>query len=71
MRQKLLMIHGNGGANARFTLFEKLHSEQKNQDFDIVLPKLPGFEGRPLPTSSDLWEPFLNALSKEIEQAPR
>ena len=63
------MLHGNGGANARFERFvDKVQSEQVN--FEVVLPQLPGFEGRPLPKAKDQWLPFLEALSTTVEQSP-
>lgn len=61
------MLHGNGGANARFRLFELLAQQQK-ANFRIHLPQLPGFEGRALPKMEDAWSPFLETLANEVKE---
>lgn len=61
----LLMLHGNGGAGARFQLFlEALH--KSDAEINPVIPQLPGFEGRPLPKSGDYWSLFLKAIEDAI-----
>ncbi|MEN0003904.1 MAG: alpha/beta hydrolase [Bacteroidota bacterium] len=62
----LLLVHGNGGANARFQLFTA-KAEAQNAPYTIHLPKLPGFEGRPLPETGEPWSWFLEALAEAVE----
>jgi len=56
------MLHGNGGASARFQLFrEEVRREAPN--YEVLFPELPGFEGRSLGTlPADHWQPFLEPL---------
>jgi len=65
------MLHGNGGASARFQLFRE--EVLRNQpDFEVVFPKLPGFEGRPLGMlPADPWQPFLAPLQEQIAHSAR
>ncbi len=64
----LLMVHGNGGAGARFELFRQLLTERGPRRLRPVLPELPGFAGRPLPTRDrPEWEPFLQALQAAVQ----
>ena len=69
MRKNLLLIHGNGGANARFQLVLE-HARSQAPDIRLHLPLLPGFEGRPLPDSSDTWALFMDALGQVVATAP-
>ncbi|MEL6835415.1 MAG: alpha/beta hydrolase [Bacteroidota bacterium] len=64
----LLLVHGNGGANARFQLFRMIAQEQ-GASYNIHLPELPGFEGRPLPTTGAPWSWFLDALAETVADA--
>ncbi|MEL6660581.1 MAG: alpha/beta hydrolase [Bacteroidota bacterium] len=64
----LLLVHGNGGANARFQLFRMIAQEQ-GASYNIHLPELPGFEGRPLPTTGAPWSWFLDALAETVANA--
>lgn len=61
----VLLVHGNGGANARFQLFRQI-AEEQGADYRIHLPQLPGFEGRPLPKSGEPWTWFLDALAETV-----
>ena len=61
----LLLLHGNGGANARFQLFRQI-AEERNTPYTIHLPQLPGFEGRPLPEAGEPWSWFLDALAETV-----
>lgn len=68
MPVNVLLIHGNGGANARFEPFLRL-LQDRQPDWRVHLPLLPGFEGRPLgPASDDGWAPFLNTLADLVGQ---
>lgn len=60
------MLHGNGGGHTRFLPFLNLLREKATAPFQIHLPKLPGFDGRPLPEAADAWAPFLLALQREV-----
>ena len=62
----VLFIHGNGGANARFDLFKKIHETDRDSDFKLFFPELPGFEGRPLGNSKKGWPIFIESLQKLI-----
>lgn len=70
MATNLLLIHGNGGANARFQLFLEVARKEKPSKLRIHLPLLPGFEGRPFPKAEDQWAPLLQALGEVVQQAP-
>jgi len=60
----VLLLHGNGGSRTRFQpLLAQLH--QGHPEVQAVIPKLSGFDGRPLPPDRDYWDLFLS----EIEQA--
>lgn len=61
----VLLVHGNGGANARFQLFRQM-AEQRGAAYHVHLPQLPGFEGRPLPQSGEPWSWFLDALAETV-----
>lgn len=63
----LLLVHGNGGANARFELF-RAEAQKANAPFRIHLPLLPGFEGRPLAQAGKPWSWFLDALAETVAQ---
>jgi pimeloyl-ACP methyl ester carboxylesterase len=66
MNTKVLMLHGNGGASARFQLFRE-EVRRHQPDYDVVFPELPGFEGRHLGTlPADLWQLFLTPLQEQI-----
>lgn len=69
MRQNLLLIHGNGGANARFQLMLE-YARTQSPELRMHLPLLPGFEGRPLPPSQDVWALFIEALGRVVATAP-
>lgn len=62
----VLLIHGNGGANARFDLFKKIHEADPDSGFKLFFPELPGFEGRPLGRADRGWHIFIEALQKLI-----
>lgn len=65
MAYNLLMVHGNGGASTRFQLFvEKV--AQAGAPLRVYLPEIPGFEGRPLPKTSDYWSLFLRELGQVV-----
>ncbi|MCB0566393.1 MAG: alpha/beta hydrolase [Phaeodactylibacter sp.] len=66
---KLLLLHGNGGAGARFQPFLQLLGSEAAGHVTALAPKLPGFEGRPLPEGDIGWTPFLDALQRSVEQA--
>lgn len=70
MRQNLLLIHGNGGANARFQLM-LAHARTQSSEIRMHLPLLPGFEGRPLTPTTDTWALFIDALGQVVATAPR
>ncbi len=60
------MLHGNGGASARFRLFRE-ELERNHPDYEVVFPALPGFEGRPLGVMPpDPWQIFLDPLQELI-----
>lgn len=63
--ENLLLLHGNGGATSRFRLFR---DEVTRQEWPIrvVVPELPGFEGRPLPDTPAGWAPFLEAVAAAV-----
>ena len=65
---KLLLLHGNGGASARFQPFLELLGKEEAGRLTALVPKLPGFEGRPLPGGNANWLPFINALQRLVEQ---
>ncbi len=62
----LLLLHGNGGASTRFSPFLRLLRERGPEKVNAVIPRLPGFEGRPLPEGNS-WEPFIRALQEAIQ----
>lgn len=64
----LLLLHGNGGAGARFQPFLELLGNQPQAHLRAIVPALPGFEGRPLPPGEGSWLPFLKALQQTVEQ---
>ena len=64
---KLLLVHGNGGAGARFRPFLELLNSKGPASLTAVVPKLPGFEGRPLPEGDKSWQPFIDTLQQTIE----
>ncbi|MCB0560272.1 MAG: alpha/beta hydrolase [Lewinellaceae bacterium] len=66
---KLLLLHGNGGASARFQPFLQLLGERDAERLSALIPKLPGFEGRPLPEGAISWAPFIEALQRSVEAA--
>lgn len=69
MTSHLLLLHGNGGANARFQLFAQDWATQPTS-IQLVLPQLPGFEGRPLLRNpTDPWQPFITELASQITNA--
>ena len=60
------MLHGNGGGRTRFLPFLELVNEKASVPFKVHLPELPGFDGRPMPTSADGWAPFIEPLQKIV-----
>ncbi|HQU60364.1 MAG: alpha/beta hydrolase [Phaeodactylibacter sp.] len=62
----LLLIHGNGGARARFRPFLDLLEQKGPASLQAVVPELPGFEGRPLPPGDGSWGPFIEALQSAV-----
>lgn len=44
-------------------------ARQSEVDYEVVLPALPGFEGRPLPPVDDYWALFLRALEQAVLDA--
>jgi len=68
--KKLLLLHGNGGGRTRFIPFLSLHEQQPVSIFQPVLPKLPGFDGRPMPAGKADWAPFLQALQQTVAAQP-
>lgn len=66
----ILLVHGNGGANARFEPMLQLHRAAGSEHFVFHLPSLPGFEGRPLPAAADPWSPFIEALGTVVATDP-
>jgi len=62
------MIHGNGGASSRFQPFLEI-VDREGTDYEVMLPALPGFEGRPLPPADDYWTSFLQALEQAVVAA--
>ncbi|NBC07069.1 MAG: alpha/beta fold hydrolase [Bacteroidetes bacterium] len=68
--KKLLLLHGNGGGRTRFLPFLTLH-EQQQAEFEIILPELPGFDGRPLPGKQPSWGPFIAALQRAVASDPK
>lgn len=65
---KLLLLHGNGGARARFRPFLGLLGSRGPEHLSAVVPELPGFEGRPLPEGDRSWRPFIEALQRTVEE---
>lgn len=63
---KLLLLHGNGGASARFKPFLDLLQRKGPAQLMAIVPELPGFEGRPLPEGEQSWQPFINALQQTV-----
>jgi pimeloyl-ACP methyl ester carboxylesterase len=68
--KKLLLLHGNGGGRTRFLPFLSLHEQQETTVFQPVLPELPGFDGRPMPSGKADWVPFLQALQQTVAEEP-
>lgn len=66
---KLLLLHGNGGASARFKPFLDLLQRGGPAQLMAIVPELPGFEGRPLPEGEQNWQPFIHALQQTVEEA--
>jgi pimeloyl-ACP methyl ester carboxylesterase len=66
-RMKLLMVHGNGGATARFSLFAKELEKEDTPWCEVVLPKLRGFEGRPIPPDTPLWDGLLEDIGQSLQ----
>lgn len=66
----LLLLHGNGGGYTRFVPFLELFKNRPQTDFRAIVPELPGFDGRPLPSAQPGWAPFLEALQRTIAQHP-
>ena len=64
------MLHGNGGARARFQLFAERLREKDADLVDLHLPALPGFEGRPLDDVEAYWDQFLAPLIQTVEKDP-
>lgn len=64
---KVLMIHGNGGANTRFSMFKEIYHSDSSPIFEPYFPELPGFEGRPLHSNNPDWEPFISTLQNIIK----
>lgn len=60
------MIHGNGGGKTRFKPF-LAHINKKELDLSVHIPSLPGFDERPLPKSTDYWEPFIQEMGNCID----
>lgn len=66
----ILMVHGNGGGNSRFTRIRPLLEQPPYQHIRANFPVLPGFEGRPFPSSPpDPWQPFLQAFVSALPAA--
>lgn len=65
----LLLLHGNGGAAARFRLLLD-QIGRSGVNVRPVIPELPGFEGRDLPLAEDYWAVFVEALQKTVLQQP-
>jgi pimeloyl-ACP methyl ester carboxylesterase len=59
----VLLLHGNGGAASRFRLFQQA-AAQRNWPVRLVVPELPGFEGRPV--AAPTWDAFLEALGRTV-----
>ena len=66
----LLLLHGNGGANARFDLFRQWVTDRGPENLRLHLPELPGFEGRPLPPGDAGWPDFLGPLARQVALYP-
>ena len=65
MAYQVLLLHGNGGASARFgPLLDRLAD---HADLRPVIPALSGFEGRPLPATGDHWSHFMQELGQAID----
>lgn len=59
----LLLIHGNGGAASRFSRFQA-EVRRRKWPLRVVVPELPGFEGRSLSEAEKNWSAFLAALGE-------
>lgn len=60
----VLLLHGNGGASARFQpLLQRLGDRD---DIQPVIPALSGFEGRPLPEAANYWDLFVEEMGQAI-----
>lgn len=68
MKKKVLVIHGNGGASSRFAPFLEI-VQQTDTNYEVVLPALPGFEGRSLPRVNDYWSLFIESLEQAVVEA--
>ena len=68
MKTYLLLLHGNGGARARFQLLFN-YQDYFSPGYEMVVPALPGFEGRPyIYDHEDQWRPFLKALGEVVKK---
>ncbi|MEL7121379.1 MAG: alpha/beta hydrolase [Bacteroidota bacterium] len=66
MKKKILMLHGNGGAASRFQLIVEDWAK-KSSDIEVVIPRLSGFEGRPIDEPVK-WDTFIDDLKKEVQK---
>ncbi len=64
------MLHGNGGATSRFSLFADYLAENPLESLRLHLPELPGFEDRPLPAGPVDWPVFLEPLAAAVAAHP-
>ena len=67
MQKNILLLHGNGGTSTRFIPFLN-YLKQSNLPLEAHIPKLPGFEGRPLPKSDNYWDLFLEAVEQTVSK---
>ena len=65
----ILLFHGNGGSRTRFlpTLDLLLRA---HPDWHIIIPRLSGFDGRPLPQVANHWDLFLGEIEEIVSQYP-
>lgn len=62
----LLMLHGNGGGRTRFIPFLELLGQRGEARFQVHIPALPGFDGRPLPQGKPDWPVFIECLQETV-----
>jgi len=61
----VLILHGNGGSRTRFVpMLKQLISQ--HPELDLRIPKLSGFDGRPIPKKADHWSLFMTELEATI-----